>query len=166
MNLPTHIKYPNALLSLACASLPHEHRPFARVLSFQDLSLARPLQEHCGDATYIPNRERPAASAGISPEQRHRHTAGTSTRNVAAAGWGTWDFWQHRRLLFMKRVLARHASQAEDAVPAARQRSVARVNVGENIRHTPTPSPSRSSGSSAHSSDPRLGSRRWGRCLS
>ena len=48
---------------------------------------------------------------------------------MAAVGWGTWDFWQHRRLLFMKRVLARRTSKAEDAVPAARQRFVAQAAV-------------------------------------
>jgi len=50
------------------------------------------------------------AAAGTAARGARREAP---NRNAAAVGWGSWDFWQRRRLLFMKRALADVAVKAE-----------------------------------------------------
>ena len=40
------------------------------------------------------------------------YTGGSERRNAASAGWGSWDIWEQRRILFMKKVLAEEGVEA------------------------------------------------------
>jgi hypothetical protein len=42
----------------------------------------------------------------------YTYIGGSERRNAASAGWGSWDIWEQRRILFMKKVLAEEGVEA------------------------------------------------------
>lgn len=76
-----------------------------------EMSLAHGL--HAAQALDVAAEAHDLARHAAAARPAHGVRQQTRRRNAAAAGWGSWDFWQRRRLLFMKRALADEAVKAE-----------------------------------------------------